>query len=169
MFGPSKMLGIEPFPNSVSHFEAQWQQSWISHVSNTGFAPRIRQLSYRGGANLKIMIFVFDMLVIMLMDLENCKKQTWWFQSWQIEEELIGKPPLELSRIVQNLTNLFYRGGANLKISIILLNMFVCRLIELENHKILQNGCFWSWQIKEEGKSSSIDITGQLLCWKQLK
>ena len=47
--------------------------------------------------------------------------------------------------------------------------MFVCMLIELENHKILQAGCFWSWQIKEEGKSSSIDISGQLLCfiWKE--
>ena len=35
--------------------------------------------------------------------------------------------------------------------------MFVCMLIELENHKILQAGCFWRWQIKEEGKLSSID------------
>ena len=104
MFGPSKNLEIDPFPNSVGHFETQWRPSWISHVSNTGFAPSIWQLSYRGGANLKIMIFVFDMLVIMLMDLENWKKQIWWFQSWQIEEEGIGKPPLELSRIVQNLT-----------------------------------------------------------------
>ena len=67
------------------------------------------------------------------------------------------------SGIVQNLTNLSYRAVANLKISIFLLNMFVCMLIELENHKILQAGCFWSWQIKEEGKLSSIDISGQLL------
>ena len=67
------------------------------------------------------------------------------------------------SGIVQNLKNLSYRGCANLKISIFLLNMFVCMLIELENHKILQAGCFWSWQIKEEGKLSSIDISGQLL------
>ena len=81
MFGPSKNLGIDPFPNSVGHFETQWRPSWISHVSNTGFAPRIQQLSYRGGANLKIMIFVFDILVIMVIDLGNCKNQTGWFQS----------------------------------------------------------------------------------------
>ena len=104
------------------------------------------------------MIFVFDMLVIMLMDLGNCKnwvvpKLTNWRKAyWETT-----------SRIVQNLTNPSYRGGANLKISIFLLNMFVCMLIELENHKILQAGCFWSWQIKEEGKLSSIDISGQLL------
>ena len=73
MFRLSKNLGVDHFPNSVGHFETQWQPSWISHVLNTGFAQRIRQLSYRGGANLKIMIFVFDMLVIMLMDLGNCK------------------------------------------------------------------------------------------------
>ena len=48
-------------------------------------------------------------------------------------------------------------------ISIFLRNMFVFMLIELENRKILQAGCFWSWQIKEEGKLSSIDISGQLL------
>ena len=41
MFGPSKNLGIDPFPNSVGHFETQWRPSWISHVSNTGFAPSI--------------------------------------------------------------------------------------------------------------------------------
>ena len=75
MFGPSKNLEIDPFPNSVGHFETQWRPSWISHVSNTGFAPSIWQLSYRGGANLKIMIFVFDMLVIMRMDLGNCKNR----------------------------------------------------------------------------------------------
>ena len=74
-----------------------------------------------------------------------------------------------ISGIVQNLTNLSYRGFANLKISIFLLNMFVCMLIELENHKILQAGCFWSWQIKEEGKLSSIDISGQLLSLTKLK
>ena len=115
MFRLLKNLGIDPFPNSISHFETQWRPSCISYVSNTGFTPRFRHLSYRGAANLKIMIFVLDMLVIMLMDLENCKKQTGCFQSWQIEEEPIGKPPLEMSRIVQNLTNLSYRGGANLK------------------------------------------------------
>ena len=51
------------------------------------------------------------------MDLGNCKKQAGWFQSWQIEEERVGNPPMALSRIVQNLTNLSHRGGANLKIS----------------------------------------------------
>ena len=61
------------------------------------------------------------------------------------------------------MTNLSYSGGANLKISIFLLNMFVFMLIELENHKNLQTGCSWSLQIEEEGKSSSIDIYGQLL------
>ena len=91
------------------------------------------------------------------------QKADWVVTSWQIEEERIGKPPLELSRIVKNLTSTSCRGGANLKISIFLLNMFVFMLIELENHKNLQTGCSWSLQIEEEGKLSSIDIYGQLL------
>ena len=75
MLGPSNNLGFDPFSSSIGYFETQWWPSGISHVSTTGLAPRIQQLSYRGCANLKIMIFVFDMLVMMLMDLGNCKNR----------------------------------------------------------------------------------------------
>ena len=90
MFGPSKNLEIDPFPNSVGHFETQWRPSWISHVSNTGFAPSIWQLSYRGCANLKIMILFLICLLIMLMDLGNCKKQTGWFQADKLKKSVLG-------------------------------------------------------------------------------
>ena len=146
MFGPSKNLGIDPFPNSVGHFETQWQPSWISNVSNTGFAPRIWQLSYRW-CQPKTNDFCFWYACKIADGSRKLQKKTDWVVSKLTNWRRVYWETT--SGIIQNLTNLSYRGCANLKISIFLLNMFVCMLIELENHKNLQDMCFWSWQFSQ--------------------
>ena len=87
IFRPSNNLGFDPFPSSIGHFETQWRPSWISHVSNTGSAPRIRQISYRGCAFVKMICFVLDRFVFMLIDLDNCKKRlgVWFCVFWEAE------------------------------------------------------------------------------------